>query len=478
MVALGLLIPAAGTAAPAESTPAVWPACVFQALPNFAGARLSNAPYRALAFGEIWSKAEPAVLAGLAADAAARGEGYKALYLSRVLTLRHPELSALWRNRAAIAEELQFTAEATQSLARAANLAADTPIVPTIVPGASLATPKTLADWSALVSLMADDVARLSEGPVVIAIPNQVSGVTVPSADEMSIRGAPYAQAGPVLMADIASSLFMLGEANPMRKNVRWGSAVAGAAASLAGAAMLEAGANYAVDTMDVAVAMSETSGRAYARAVATPSAFTGGTYQAWQASGASSALRVRKLQAQPTGEFDAVGLPLPLLLASGASQAMHFEGRFRYNAVLKFDPAAPGVVKPGVMAAEPLRVEIKESRVWIPRVESLCVGSQCWSVTAHEIMLTQADLEALRTSEAAQHSRHVGMWRSSGAEALQRAYDQDPKLIRLAQVRQGESLDAPRSQITLFDTTGRCLIAKIGPDQWVYSANTLGRNR
>ncbi|MCC7199316.1 MAG: hypothetical protein IT483_07395 [Gammaproteobacteria bacterium] len=151
----------------------------------------------------------------MALRAAAQGEYFKALYLSRI-AIDYDQFSVdLWENHATFAEQAQLTSEAQQARAnaRARRQSDMRPLTPTLDYGMPLpSSPATLADWAALFSLLADDTAarvergdRLAIAPVTSFAPlalqeawGQMQGMKRP---DSGTQGAMAGLPSPVLWA-------------------------------------------------------------------------------------------------------------------------------------------------------------------------------------------------------------------------------------------------------------------------------------
>lgn len=140
----------------------LWPSCLGSYVPDIE--RLGQHEYRQFVAGSSLRGQDPQVLARMALRAAAQGEYYKALYLSRI-ALDYDQFSAeLWQNHASFAEQVALADEARQARHNAGVRQNQMqPLAPSLWAGGG-ARPATLADWVALASLIADDVVARSDG--------------------------------------------------------------------------------------------------------------------------------------------------------------------------------------------------------------------------------------------------------------------------------------------------------------------------
>ena len=294
-------------AAPAAGFPEVF----MKASPELQ--RFANAAYVNALAADGLLNSDPKALFSRIAVATQSGEGYKALYLARLFTQLQPQNQVGWMNRARLAASLGFDVEAAAAKAIGES-GTSRPLTGTVLPGLLKVRPSTLADWAAALALMADDTFVREGRPVIVAVRDDLSGVTVATAEqiEREARG-PWATANAVQVDDVLTNAFVLSEARPMdRKSMKGGMFALGAMA-LAGSAY-----SSSIGAADSATALAGVYGDAMASASQVPSDFKGGSFMARTYE--TGAPRDTKITPKTSGKHEAVGTPLPLLWASGPS--------------------------------------------------------------------------------------------------------------------------------------------------------------
>jgi len=414
--------------------------------------------------GDGIAQTSPEALYRVSAAAASRGEGYKALHFARLLTRVAPTNAAAWRNRAILAEKLGLADEAAASGAKAENPEAAPAPGPSVLPGRSFAVrTASVADYSAFANLMADDSAAALGAPVLLTVNDHASGLRIPTEEEIEQRGHPFAQAQPLKIIDVPNNAVVVKESSPMSKKIDFASIATGVLAVAGAGYALDQGASLALDTTQLVMTLSDAAGESFKKAANTPSKFSGGSVVVTKTDDGGKWIE-EKRKPQTTGEVDVVGLPMPVLWASGGSNRGTVTVELSYNAVLKEDPTPPSVLASN--AAEPARVSKKmtDIKVQAPRIETLCAGSRCWTGSANEFMLRGEDLAAL-LGDASKHAETLA---KIDAARLEEAFAADPGSIAITQGRRADAFEPIRRRVVAFDDKGSCYAWNVAPDQWV----------
>lgn len=443
-----------------------WPACLVAQLPDGAN-RFSDASYRALMLGDTIASATPEGLFRVSAAAADRREGYKALYFARLLTQVAPTNSQAWKNRETLANKLGLADEAAASAKKSDQGTSAPDPVASVLPGRPFGIrPASIADYAALMNMMADDTAASIGRPVLLAVSDHVSGLLIPTEAEIEQRGHPFAQSQPLKLADIPNNAVILGDASPMSKKIAFGAIAGGLLAAAAAGYTLDQGLDNALDTTVLVLALSDVAGESFHKAANTPSKFSGGSFHIRRI-GKDGKWVDEKRKPQTTGELDVVGLPMPILWASGGSRADTVTVELSYKAVLKKDPIAPQMMSAGGTNSLPVTKKLKGIQAYAPRIETLCVSNACWSGAANEFMLSEEELSVL-FGESPEVSEWIEVLRTVDRRSLEAAYDSSPDSTSLTQARQPTDFTPIRRQLIAYDRKGNCYALRIAPDQWV----------
>lgn len=367
------------------------------------------------------------------------GEAYKALYLARVFTEVQPENRVGWTNRAKLAASLGFDAEAAAAQAIAETGSARS-LAGTALPGIVKVRPSTLADWAAALALVADDTTAREGRGVVLAVRDDLSGVTVASAQEIEReQRGPWATAKPVQMEDVLPNLFAMTQATPMdRKSMKGGMFALGALA-LAGSAY-----SSSVGAADSAATLAGLYGTAMANAYEVPSDFKGGEFMA--TTYANGSPRAAKMVPKTAGKREALGTPVPILWASGASLSPFVAATWRNGDTDKSEAIR--------LDAKAKKQEWKKHAVpslMYPRMQQLCAAANDCSpmLTLLEIMLSADDVRAL----------------APGIES--RLPNAAPWASKYS-ARQPLSVVAAGDRFTGFDASGVVYITRHRPTEWL----------
>jgi len=419
--------------------PATFPATFLKTSTDLQ--RFADPAYFKMLAADGLRTADPKALYQRIAAATKAGESYKALYLSRIFTDLQPDNATGWTNRARLAASLGFDAEAAAAQANA-DAGAGRPVIGGALPGAFKVRPTTLADWAAALAMAADDVTTREGRTVVVSVKDDLSGVKVPSNEEMHRLGdGPWATAQPVQIEDVLPNLFAMPEATPMdHKSMKGGLFALGALAMAASAYSSSIGA------YDAATQYSELYGNAMGKAFEVPSEFKGGTFTA--TTYVNGRARTTKLVPKTSGKREAIGTPVPLLWASGPSLnstllAIWRNGDTDKTEAIKID-------------AKTKKQEWKKHAVpslFYPRMQKFCGQGQCSSnLTLHEVMLSREDLQTLAPgTESALPG--LAAWTSRYSS------------------RQPMSVVAAGDLFAGFDAAGVVYVTRHRPTEWLISA-------
>jgi hypothetical protein len=426
--------------------------------------RFADEGYRQLAFGKRLSTASPEKLYEVSAAAAAKGQGYKALLFARLVSDAAPDNKAAWSNRSTLAEGLGLTDEATAAKARAVGEAMEVPA--SVLPGKQFAVkPASVSDYAALMSLMAHDANVAKQRPVLIGVSDHASGLLVPTEEDIDARGHPFAQAQPLRIIDVPNNAFVIDSASPMGKKIAFG-AIAGGVLAVAGAGQaLGAGLDYGVDTTALVMMLGEAAGNSFSAAANTPSAFSGGEIAVSRLD-EQSAWADDKRKPQTSGETDVVGLPMPILWASGGSGAVTVPVQYSYRAVLKEDPIAPRTWSAAAPEPKAATKRIADVQLSAIRVETLCAEGQCRTGASNEFMLDAGDVQTL-FGDAPDSALLLERLATVDAASLETVYSAAPEAVTLT-VGSGAGFVPNRRHVVAFDAKGTCYDVAIAPDQFV----------
>jgi hypothetical protein len=369
------------------AVPAAYPATFLRTAPELQ--RFADPEYFRMLAADGLRSVDPKILYQRIAAATQAGEGYKALYLSRLFTELQPNNQAGWNNRAQLATAVGFDIEAAAARANASS-GAPAAFSGGALPGAFKVRPTTLADWAAALAMAADDTAAREGRAVVLAVRDDLSGVNVASNEEIQreARG-PWATAKPVQLEHVLTNLFALTDATPMDKKSMKGGRFALGALAMAGSAY----SSYS-GMADTAAALSELSGNLLGQSFEVASELKGGQYVAVTYVNGSARSAVQK--PKTSGKREAVGTPLTMLWASGGSltpavPAVWRNGDSNTTAAIKID-------------AKTTKQEWKKYQIgqlFYPRMQQFCDGAGACSpmLTLLEVMLSAEDLRAFAPS-------------------------------------------------------------------------------
>ena len=424
-------------------------------LSTFPGTFLKTSP-------DLARFAEPAYFKTLAADglrssdpkalfqrivaATQAGQAYKALYLSRLFTELQPDNRVGWTNRAKVAASLGFDAEAAAAQANA-ETGTTRPLSGAALPGIVKARPSTLADWAAALALISDDTTAREGRPVVIAVRDDLSGVSVASAQEIERQGrGPWANAKPVQIEDVLTNLFAMPQATPMDgKSVKGGMFALGALA-LAGSAYTSS-----VGAADSAATLAGLYGAAMASAYEVPSDFKGGEFIS--TTYANGAPRATKMSPKTAGKREAIGTPLPLLWASGPSLSPFLAATWRNGDTNKSEAIG---WTPTRRSRSGRNTTCR--RLVYPRLHQLCAGADVCSpkLTVLELILSAEDLRAL----------------APGTDS--RLPNVEPWAAKYTS-REAISVVAAGNRFAGFDPSGVTYITRHRPTEWLITSSSTG---
>jgi len=439
------------------------------------GERFIDPNYSKWFAGSAIRTADPKALFARMQSATTASERYKALYFARIFTQAVPENAAGWSNRAALARKLGFTAEADASDANSHGAGPLTapPLEP--LPGATtMPKPASLHDWAAAVALMADAVAQRSGPTTLVAIEDTVSGVHQATQQELDAVNrerkeeevaptGPWVEPVPMKLQHVLPNAFVLRSALPMsEKSMNLGSMLG--AFAMAGASGYQQNYNPAAaqQSMDLA---DELAGKS----LAVAATHKGGSYSAVTYRDGKEV--ISKHQPKASGEDATVGLPVPLLWASGASLSATFVGTWGYTSTPWIRTITPADVASGTEKTTRIKQMRPPSVLHFPKLMRLCVGTLHFCsvpVTLMEVMLTRDDVAAFAPGLETKVDTDVAFNAAS--------YDADTVLI------QASNFDDER--MAAFDERGTVYVMKpsdsahrgIGPLEWLVSFSTINR--
>lgn len=443
-----------GSEPPGAAARAAYPACVVASVEK--GSRFDDADYFDLMAGAGVAAAPPERLFERMKAAADRGETYKALYLARLLTASSPGLSGGWANRAALAGSLGLSGEQAAAATNAGKAIGEQVAVPaSFVPGVAIAhRPASLPDWAAAMSLLADDSALRDGGAALLAVRDDVSGLrTVADGDSR------YAVGKPIAIDDLLPNSFVLLNAKAMSQHNTDGGKLA---LSIFMAAM--GGMSAAYGNTANSAALSESAGRLAGESTVVASHWKGGSFTARTYPGGQVKNAADK--PKPSGEYQATGLPQPLVWASGGSlrptammALVESDGEAAKIRTRRYDRTPAGASK-----------EMKIPSLLYPRLASLCHSNggrdDCTvPVSLMELMLQRADVDALVADRAV--ASRVG---AAGFD-----FDDWSRLYASGEPITLETATASRGVLVGYDRHGACYEVSSAPDHW-FAPATQGR--
>jgi hypothetical protein len=360
--------------------------------------------------------------------AVAANERYKALYFARVLTNVKPEIAAGWNNRASLASALGLADEATASQANAKDPAHAGPVPLGLLPGSGLsAKPVSLGDWAAAMALLSDGIAA-REGPkALMAVKDSVSGIHNATQREIADEAAeareygvspsgPWARPEAVKLQDVLPNAFSLRTGEPMQSR------------NVDGLGMTFAllGAGLAGFQMNINAAAAEQTLKASnliaGQATSVPSHYKGGVYTTVSYTQGKDVVTTN--HPQPSGEYDVVGLPVPLWWASGGSLTPAIKAQWKSTDTVVTARITAADLKSGhSIRAKELRLP---EGLYFPKLITLCEGrvdrEGCSRpATLMELMLTNGDVQAIAPGATANFVEQ---------SFLERAYLQDRLIL------------------------------------------------
>jgi len=388
--------------------------------------------------------ADPQAVVERMRAAATRGELYKGLYLSRVFTAAKPELPAGWTNRARLAASLGFDAEAAASQ-RNAEAPGSAAVPAAALPGKLKVRPATLSDWAAALALVADDVAATEGAHAIVAVRDDLSGLTPASDDDVAQeKRGPWATAKPVQVEHVLTNLFVLRQATPMdKKSMKGGLFALGAVALGASTFATTVGATEA------AAAFTEMYGEAMSGAFEVPSELKDGSFVSVTFAGNTA--KAVENKPRTAGKYEAVGTPLPILWASGGSMNPALQAQWKNG-----DESKSQAIR---LDAKTTKRDWKKQQVpalAYPRVAQVCINARLCSphVTVFELMLTAEDVAVL-------------------APGLQSAVPDTSKFAAMYAANQPLSVIAAGDSLVGVDPAGVVYVTRLRPTEWLTPAAT-----
>ena len=354
--------------------------------------------FKMLAADGILSVDPQALYARLQAAVAAN-ERYKALYFARLFTNARPEIAAGWSNRASLAVVLGLTDEATAAQLNANNPTHLVPVPLALLPGPRVSTkPVSLGDWAAAMALISDGMAA-KEGPnALLAIKDSVSGIHKATAQELATEAAqaredgeppdgPWARPESIKLQDVLPNAFSLRSGDPMKfqSTDTVGMTIAILAAGLSGLQM---------NTNAVAADQSLKAANLLAgQASDVPSNYKGGSFTTAIYRDDKDAVTVN--HPQPAGKNYVLGLPVPLLWASGGSLTPAISAQWKST-----EKTFTTRIATANLNGRKGEIRLADSLLF-PKLLTLCDGrvehGRCsHPLTLMELLLTDKDMEAM----------------------------------------------------------------------------------
>jgi hypothetical protein len=371
---------------------------VIAQLPS--GGRFKDPVYFNLMLGGSLKTTSSKVIFERMTAAANLKENYKALYLARIFTELEPKLAAGWANRAALATALNLKDEANACVQKANDPSANIQVPIDTLPGHMSTQPTSLADWAAAMALLADGTAAKSGQNSMIAVRDDISGIQVPSSEEVKENDeelvelglppdGPWSAPAPIRLNQVAPNSFLLVKPEAMHyKTVK--------KASMFGA-MLMAGLSgmTAVSNPVASAAGSEVAGEMASDATNVANHYTGGSYTKVVFVGDPTQTTATVDHPIPAGKSHAVGNPVPILWASGHSDQPTYLGHWSAG-------TKPLVIEHHVGKKEDPKHRAKTQNVpdlEYPRLGILCSKTCSIPVSTLELMLTRDDLVTISPS-------------------------------------------------------------------------------
>lgn len=366
-----------------------------------AGHRFADPGYFHLMAGDGLRSVDPRALYARLQSAVQAKEKYKALYFATIFTQVQPASPAGWSNRAALAETFGLSSEAALCRKNAADPAHAQTVSSTLLPGSALRyRPVSLPDWAAALALVADSVAGKGGAHSLLAFRDDVSGIHQATQQEIADANAsaqsaglpptgPWAIAEPARLQDVLANIFLLQSGKPMnyRFESRGGAFTAGLLAAVSG---LDAAYNPAQAQAAAQLAQEETQ-----RASQIPSHYTGGSYTEAAYRGEVELWGVRNPKA--SGQNQAIGSPVPLLLASGGSFNPIYVGEWAAGE----KPFLKRITESDLKTRKDIKYQQRRPPEILnfPKLITLCADLCTPPVTLAELLLTKGDVAALAPS-------------------------------------------------------------------------------
>jgi hypothetical protein len=396
-----------------------FPAAYTKVVPGMQ--RFENLDYFKLMAAEGLTKVDAKALYSRLQAAVSANEGYKALYLARVLTQIEPSNAAMWTNRAQLAMAIGVSDEAAACLLNAKNPAQAVKVPLTgVLPGQGLGMkPSTLADWAGATAMISDGVAEKEGKQALVAFKDSVSGIHEATEAEVKERDnearesgltppGPWATPEPVQLKHVLGNVFAERAADPMHfKSISKGGMFG---------AMLMAGLSGA--NMNINPGMAQ-QGMVMAqqmagRASEVPSHYRGGSYT--RVTFADGKELDTADHPQTAGLDETVANPVPFLWASGGSMEPAISAVWQTNQKLKVQR----ITTENVDDINNAKEFNPPGQLQFPKLMSLCVGNDRKSrqfctdpMTLMELLLTPEDIAAVAPSLSAS-VQDVDMYRKT----------------------------------------------------------------
>lgn len=342
---------------------------------------------------------DPKALYARLQAAAAANEHYKALYLARIFTVLKPDAAAGWTNRASLASTLGLNEEATACQANAKDLQHLVSVPPSVLPGSALSIkPASLADWAAAMALLSDDTAAKTGTASLVAVNDSVSGIHQATEQEVQERNrsfqadgltppGPWATPEPIRLHHVLANAFSLRAEEPMHFK-------SSSAGGMFGAMVMTGLAGVQQNSNPVAAQRTQEAAQEMAgRASEVPSHYVGGSYTKITYANGREVSTID--HPHPTGEFETVGLPVPLLWASGALRDPIYAGLWKGTEKAKGRRYTVAEMDKNPSAQ--VKLSNAPEDLLFPKLASLCAGRSCSNpLTLTELILTTEDVNAL----------------------------------------------------------------------------------
>jgi hypothetical protein len=441
----------------ASSVSSSYPDAVFAQLPG--GERFKDPIYFNLMLGNGLQSVPSKVIFERMTAATSGKENYKALYLARIFTNLEPTLAAGWANRAALATALGLKNEATACEAKAHDVSDPVHVPSDLLPGYGVAIkPASLSDWAAAMSLLADDIATKFTSSGIVAVRDDLSGIQVPNAEEVKSNDeelvelglppdGPWSAPAPIKIQQIMPNSFVLVKAEAMHyKTVKKGSMFG--AMVMAGLSGMTAASNPVASAAD-----SEVAGKMASEATNVANHYVGGGYTRLAFPEGSAKPIATDDHPMPTGKSHAVGNPIPVLWASGGSNAPTYFGHWSAG-------TKPLVVEHKAGKKEDPKHRAKAENIpdlQYPRLSILCASSCSKPMSALELMLTREDLLSMQPDTVSKAPQDLEYYRQ--------AYNQNSLTLEPTNLRERWYLG--------YDNAGNVYEVNTTPAGWLVPPST-----